>query len=94
MKSSHELPTSFVWRGGLSTPGADSAFLCPIDDALQTMPLIISRDSFEMLFRAGELTALVASVACAIVPAIRDARRLARSVLVEVVEAAACPGGA
>ena len=79
---------------GPQRPYQCPVFLYPLDDALQTMPLVIILDSFEMICKVGEFTALVASVACAIVPAIRDAGRLLRNVFVEVVEAAACPGGA
>ena len=69
-----------------------SAFLRPINDTLQTMPLFVILIPFVMIFKIGEFTALLAIMAYAIVPAIRYAEHALRSVPGDVVEAATCCG--
>ena len=69
-----------------------SAFLRPINDTLQTMPLFVILIPFVMIFKIGEFTALLAIMAYAVVPAIRYAEHALRSVPAEVVEAATCFG--
>ena len=69
-----------------------SAFLRPINDTLQTMPLFVILIPFVMIFKIGEFTALLAIIAYAIVPAIRYAEHALRNVPAEVVEAATCFG--
>ena len=69
-----------------------SAFLRPINDTLQTMPLFVILIPFVMIFKIGEFTALLAIMAYAIVPAIRYAEHALRNVPAEVVEAATCFG--
>ena len=69
-----------------------SAFLRPINDTLQTMPLFVILIPFVMIFKIGEFTALLAIMAYSIVPAIRYSEHALRNVPAEVVEAAACFG--
>ncbi len=69
-----------------------SAFLRPINDTLQTMPLFVILIPFVMIFKIGEFTALLAIMAYAIVPAIRYSEHALRSVPAQVVEAATCCG--
>ena len=69
-----------------------SAFLRPINDTLQTMPLFVILIPFVMIFKIGEFTALLAIMAYAVVPAIRYAEHALRNVPGEVVEAATCFG--
>ena len=69
-----------------------SAFLRPINDTLQTMPLFVILIPFVMIFKIGEFTALLAIMAYAIVPAIRYAEHALRNVPGDVVEAATCCG--
>ena len=69
-----------------------SAFLRPINDTLQTMPLFVILIPFVMIFKIGEFTALLAIMAYAVVPAIRYAEHALRNVPAEVVEAATCFG--
>ena len=69
-----------------------SAFLRPINDTLQTMPLFVLLIPFVMIFKIGEFTALLAIMAYAIVPAIRYAEHGLRNVSAGVVEAATCCG--
>ena len=69
-----------------------SAFLRPINDTLQTMPLFVILIPFVMIFKIGEFTALLAIMVYAIVPAIRYAEHALRNVPAEVVEAATCFG--
>ena len=69
-----------------------SAFLRPINDTLQTMPLFVILIPFVMIFKIGEFTALLAIMAYAVVPAIRYAEHALRSVPANVVEAATCFG--
>ena len=69
-----------------------SAFLRPINDTLQTMPLFVILIPFVMIFKIGEFTALLAIMAYSIVPAIRYSEHALRNVPAEVVEAATCFG--
>ena len=69
-----------------------SAFLRPINDTLQTMPLFVILIPFVMIFKIGEFTALLAIMAYAVVPAIRYSEHALRNVRAEVVEAATCFG--
>ena len=69
-----------------------SAFVRPINDTLQTMPLFVLLIPFVMIFKIGEFTALLAIMAYAIVPAIRYAEHGLRNVPADVVEAATCFG--
>ena len=69
-----------------------SAFLRPINDTLQTMPLFVILIPFVMIFKIGEFTALLAIMAYAVVPAIRYAEHALRNVPANVVEAATCFG--
>lgn len=69
-----------------------SAFLRPINDTLQTMPLFVILIPFVMIFKIGEFTALLAIMAYAIVPAIRYAEHGIRSVSAEATEAAQSMG--
>ncbi len=71
---------------------AVSAFLRPINDTLQTMPLFVILIPFVMFFNLGEFTALLAIMAYAIVPAIRYAEHGLRGVSAEVIEAARACG--
>ncbi|MFN3207515.1 MAG: ABC transporter permease subunit [Roseovarius sp.] len=71
---------------------AVSAFLRPINDTLQTMPLFVILIPFVMFFNLGEFTALLAIMAYAIVPAIRYAEHGLRGVNPEVIEAARACG--
>lgn len=71
---------------------AVSAFLRPINDTLQTMPLFVILIPFVMIFKLGEFTALLAIMAYAIVPAIRYAEHGLRNVSPEVIEAAKACG--
>ncbi len=71
---------------------AVSAFLRPINDTLQTMPLFVLLIPFVMIFKIGEFTALLAIMAYATVPAIRYAEHGLRNVPADVVEAATCFG--
>ena len=87
---------SFAVGGALGILASEydgvSAFLRPINDTLQTMPLFVILIPFVMIFKIGEFTALLAIMAYAIVPAIRYAEHALRNVPAEVVEAAACFG--
>jgi glycine betaine/proline transport system permease protein len=69
-----------------------SAFLRPINDTLQTMPLFVILIPFVMIFKIGEFTALLAIMAYAIVPAIRYAEHGLRNVSQTVIEAATAIG--
>ncbi|QFT81794.1 Glycine betaine/L-proline transport system permease protein ProW [Roseovarius sp. THAF27] len=71
---------------------AVSAFLRPISDTLQTMPLFVILIPFVMFFKLGDFTALLAIMAYAIVPAIRYAEHGLRGVSPEVIEAAKACG--
>ena len=69
-----------------------SAFVRPINDTLQTMPLFVLLIPFVMIFKIGEFTALLAIMAYAVVPAIRYAEHGLRNVPADLVEAATCFG--
>ena len=69
-----------------------SAFLRPINDTLQTMPLFVILIPFVMIFKIGEFTALLAIMAYAIVPAIRYAEHGLRNIPATVIEAATAIG--
>ena len=69
-----------------------SAFIRPINDTLQTMPLFVILIPFVMIFKIGEFTALLAIVAYAIVPAIRYSEHGLRSLPKDVLEAAESMG--
>lgn len=69
-----------------------SAFLRPINDTLQTMPLFVILIPFVMIFKIGEFTALLAIMAYAIVPAIRYAEHGLRNIPGHVIEAATAIG--
>lgn len=65
-----------------------SAFVRPISDTLQTMPLFVILIPFVMLFKIGEFTALLSICAYAIVPAIRYSEHGLRNLPKQVIEAA------
>jgi glycine betaine/proline transport system permease protein len=69
-----------------------SAFLRPINDTLQTMPLFVILIPFVMIFKIGEFTALLAIMAYAIVPAIRYSEHGLRNIPATVIEAATAIG--
>ena len=69
-----------------------SAFLRPVNDTLQTMPLFVLLIPFVMIFKIGEFTALLAIMAYAIVPAIRYTEHALRNLPPTVVEAATAIG--
>ncbi len=69
-----------------------SAFLRPINDTLQTIPLFVFLIPVIMFFRVGDFPALLAIIAYAIVPSIRYTEHALRSVRPEVVEAATALG--
>ncbi len=69
-----------------------SAFLRPINDTLQTMPLFVILIPFVMIFKIGEFTALLAIMAYAIVPAIRYTEHGLRNIPGTVIEAATAIG--
>lgn len=71
---------------------AVSAFVRPINDTLQTMPLFVILIPFVMFFKLGDFTALLAIMAYSIVPAIRYAEHGLRGVSPEVIEAAKACG--
>ncbi|OED36159.1 glycine/betaine ABC transporter permease [Chromatiales bacterium (ex Bugula neritina AB1)] len=69
-----------------------SAFVRPINDTLQTMPLFVILIPFVMVFKIGEFTGLLAIIAYAFVPAIRYAEHGLRNLPATVVEAARMMG--
>jgi glycine betaine/proline transport system permease protein len=69
-----------------------SAFIRPINDTLQTMPLFVFLIPVLMLFRIGEFTALLAIIFYAVVPAIRYAEHGLRNLPPEILEAATAMG--
>ncbi len=83
---------SFVLGAGLGIWAAHSdrvsAFLRPINDTLQTMPLFVFLIPVIMVFLLGEFPALLAIIIYAIVPAIRYTESGLRNVAPDVVEAA------
>ena len=87
---------SFILGGAIGIWAAHndkvSAFIRPINDTLQTMPLFVILIPFVMIFKIGEFTALLAIIAYAIVPAIRYAEHGLRSLPADVIEAAESMG--
>jgi len=69
-----------------------SAFLRPINDTLQTMPLFVILIPFLMFFQIGEFTSFLAIIAYAIVPCIRYTEHGLRNVPESIVEAARSMG--
>jgi len=69
-----------------------SAFVRPINDTMQTMPLFVILIPFVMIFKIGEFTALLAIIAYAFVPAIRYAEHGLRGLPGDVLEAAEMMG--
>jgi len=65
-----------------------SAFLRPINDTLQTMPIFVFLIPAVMVFLVGEFTAFIAVIMYAIVPSIRYTEHGIRNVPAHVVEAA------
>ena len=65
-----------------------SAFVRPINDTMQTMPLFVILIPFVMVFKIGEFTGLLAIIAYAFVPAIRYAEHGLRNLPETVIEAA------
>jgi glycine betaine/proline transport system permease protein len=65
-----------------------SAFLRPINDTLQTMPIFVFLIPAVMVFLVGEFTALIAVIMYAIVPSIRYTEHGIRNVPADAVEAA------
>jgi glycine betaine/proline transport system permease protein len=69
-----------------------SAFLRPICDTLQTMPIFVFLIPAIMVFLVGEFTALIALIMYATVPSIRYTEHGIRTVPAQVVEAARSSG--
>lgn len=69
-----------------------SAFIRPINDALQTMPLFVILIPFIMIFKIGEFTAMLAIIAYSFVPAIRYTEHGLRNLPSDVLEAATSMG--
>ena len=69
-----------------------SAFLRPINDTLQTIPLYVFLIPIIMVFLVGDFSALLAVTAYAIVPAIRYTEHGIRHVPADTVEAARAMG--
>ena len=78
-----------VWSAGNDTV---SAFVRPINDTLQTMPLFVFLIPVLMFFQVGEFTAYLAIIMYAVVPAIRYTEHGLRSVPPEIIEAATSIG--
>lgn len=70
-----------------------SAFVRPINDTLQTMPLFVLLIPVVMIFKIGEFTALLSIIVYAFVPAIRYAEHGLRNLPKDVIEAATAMGG-
>ena len=68
------------------------AFMTPIIDTLQTIPSFCFIIPVVMLFRVGDVTAMIATVSFAIVPAIRYTNHGIRQVAPELIEAAKVSG--
>jgi glycine betaine/proline transport system permease protein len=87
---------SFLFGGAVGIWAAHndrvSAFVRPINDTMQTMPLFVLLIPVVMIFKIGEFTALIAIVAYAFVPAIRYAEHGLRNLPREVIEAATAMG--
>ena len=83
---------SFVLGSGLGILAAlndrVSAFLRPINDTLQTMPIFVFLIPAVMVFLVGEFTAFIAVIMYAMVPSIRYTEHGIRNVPAHVVEAA------
>ncbi len=88
--------TSFVFGTSVGIGAAHSdrvsAFVRPINDTMQTMPLFVILIPFVMVFKIGEFTALLAIIAYAFVPAIRYAEHGLRNLPENVIEAATMVG--
>lgn len=69
-----------------------SAFIRPINDTLQSMPLFVILIPFLMFFQIGEFTSFLAIIAYAIVPCIRYTEHGLCTVPEETVEAAVAIG--
>ena len=69
-----------------------SAFLRPINDTLQSMPLFVFLIPVVMFFKIGDFTALLAIAAYAVVPGIRYTEHGIRNVQPDIVEAARALG--
>ena len=87
---------SFVLGASLGILAANSdrfsAFIRPINDTLQTMPLFVFLIPAIMFFLVGEFSALLAIIMYAVVPSIRYTEFGLRHVDPEVVEAAESMG--
>ena len=87
---------SFVLGASLGILAANSdrfsAFIRPINDTLQTMPLFVFLIPVIMFFLVGEFSALLAIIMYAVVPSIRYTEFGLRNVDAEVVEAAESMG--
>jgi glycine betaine/proline transport system permease protein len=68
------------------------AFITPLIDTLQTIPSFCFIIPVVMLFRVGDVTAMIATVSFAIVPAIRYTNHGIRQVAPELIEAAKVSG--
>ena len=68
------------------------AFVVPIIDTLQTIPMFCFIIPVVMLFRVGDVTALIATVAFAIVPAVRYTNHGIRQVPQHLIEAGKVSG--
>lgn len=79
---------------GLIAASSDrfSAFIRPINDTLQTMPLFVLLIPVVMIFKLGDFTALLAIVMYAIVPMIRYTEHGLRNLPKDVIEAAQSMG--
>jgi len=69
-----------------------SAFVRPINDTLQTIPLFVLLIPVLMFFQIGEFTAYLAIVAFAVVPSIRYTEHGLRNVSSEIIEAGTSMG--
>jgi glycine betaine/proline transport system permease protein len=87
---------SFVVGGALGVWAAlndrVSAFMRPINDTLQTMPLFVFLIPVIMFFQVGDFPALLAIIMYAIVPSIRYTEHGIRHVRADIVEAATAQG--
>ena len=68
------------------------AVVVPVIDTLQTIPMFCIIIPVVMLFRVGDVTALIATVAFAIVPAVRYTNHGLRQVPVQLIEAGQVAG--
>ncbi len=69
-----------------------SAFMRPINDTLQTMPLFVLLIPAVMIFKLGDFTAIIAIILYAIVPIIRYTEHGLRQLPPHVIEAATSMG--